>query len=446
MSSPLRIVIDCRQEHAADTYFAMGATRIVDSPAGAYREAEAKPLARFGYRFQIRHLGRPHAAIIRYPDDKRRFMVINDGTCYDLSTGVTTGHAYPVSGTMCELRQVFWPRWRDCSICFMTWGHGEPAAVASIEIEELEDGLPPLALPAGGAAPGRELGIQYEDPCGTGASEGASDKATWVERVIAYQKHSGQSLLVYPLVWYHGPQVPSCEPSGYFDWMAAPDRKLYQRWTATPPDWLSPMLKRFAEEGLQLVASMTLLRLGSLMQKMNTDLPAIQAGADTINSMLWCDQVQAGTMDWTTIYNANNFKGLLERREPVYEEVKGYPWMYGEKKPCDVETPYHPDPIFNPVHPNVQRAVLDFIKDFAERYAGFTAFKGVSLNLWAPTIGWFGSLHTGYDDCTCRLFEKETGIRLPVAAQDPHRFSKRYEFLTFACRPRLDRLALPEGA
>ena len=438
MSSLLRIVIDCRQEQPAASYFAMGETRVVDSPAGTYREAEAKPLARFGYRFQIRHVGRPHVAIIRYPDDKRRFMIIGDGTCYDLSTGVTTGHAYPISGQMCELRQLFWPRWQDCSLCFMTWGHGEPAAVAGIEIQELPgDALAPLPLSAAaaGAGPGRELGVQYEDPCGTAASEGALDKATWVERVITYLKHSGQGLFMYPLVWYHGPQVPSCEPASYFDWMAGPGRKLYQRWTTQPPDWAAAMLQRFDEEGLDFIASMTLLRLGGLMQKMNTDLAAIQAGADTPNNLLWNDQVQAGTMDWTTLYNVNNFQGVLERREPVYAEVKGYPWAYGEKKPCDLETPYHPGPVFNPLHPEVQQAVIGFIRDFAGRYARFRSFKGVSLNLWAPTLVWFGSLHAGYDDITCRLFEQETGIRIPVGPTDPQRFSKRYEFLTFHCRP-----------
>ena len=90
----------------------------------------ASPLSRFGYRFQIEHIGRPHVAVIRYPDDKRRYMCIMDGTCYDLTTGVFTGWAQPLSGTMLELRQVFWPRWKDCSIVLMTWGEGEPAAAA----------------------------------------------------------------------------------------------------------------------------------------------------------------------------------------------------------------------------------------------------------------------------------------------------------------------------
>ncbi len=148
--------------------------KVVESPLGSYREAQGvPPSARFGYRFSIENIGKPHVAVIRYPDDKRRYMCINDGTCYDLTTGVFTGWAQPLSNTMLELRQVFWPRWNDGSMVFMTWGAGEPAAVASIDIYELAD-LPPLNVPSDpGDGTRRELGIQYEDPCGTGASEGA---------------------------------------------------------------------------------------------------------------------------------------------------------------------------------------------------------------------------------------------------------------------------------
>ncbi len=51
------------------------------------------------------------------------------------------------------------------------------------------------------------------------------------------------------------------------------------------------------------------------------------------------------------------------------------------------------------------------------------------------TLIWFGSLHAGYDDYTAALFEKETGISTGIKPDDPNRFSKRYEFLTFKCRP-----------
>ena len=430
------ISIDCTQDYPADQFFSTGDTAVVDGPAGRYREAAGKPLSRFGYRFQIKNIGRPHLAVIRYPDDKQRFMCVMDSTTYDLSTGITSGFAYPVSGEMREIRNVFWPRWEDCTLVFMTWGHGEPAAVSNIEIYELDD-LPALELSAATAGgPRRELGIQYEDPCGTGAAEGAMSKKEWVERVISYARHSGQKLFTYPLAWYHGPQWPSeCEPADAFDVVVAPDRKQYVRWTSRPPEWVVPMLNRFDAEGLEFVASLTLLRLGSLMKKMNTDLAAIQAGADTINSMLWNDQVQAGTMDWTPVYNVINYPMMVAAEAENMEPKSGAELAYGEKRRGDVEVPYHVGTIFNPLHPEVRQAVRAVVRELGNKYGPYKAFKGISINLWAPTIVWFGSLHSGYDDYTANLFEKETGIKVPVEAKDPKRFSKRYEFLCFHCRP-----------
>ena len=376
--------IDCTQDYPPERYFALGEAKVVESPIGSYREAQGDPpSARFGYRFPIENVGRPHVAVIRYPDDKRRFMCINDGTCYDLTTGVFTGWAQPISNTMLELRQVFWPRWNDCSIVFMTWGAGEPAAVADIQIYELQD-LPSLDVP-GDPRDGtrRELGIQYEDPCGTGASEGAFSSDEWIDRVTQYARHSGQSLLIYPIAWYHGPLFPSeREPSGAFDAVVARDRKQYVRWTTTPTDWYAKMLERFGKEGLEFQGAMTLMRLGSLLEKMNINLEAIKGGADTFNNMLWNNCVQSSTNDWTPIYNARNYKTLTEdnkAKKPLE------PWSQSPSRLAygEVGNPGHAAPMFNPLHPTVQEAIVGFVREIGQRYGKYPAFKGVAFNMLA---------------------------------------------------------------
>lgn len=420
--------IDCTREYSPQEYFAYGEVGVVDGPAGRYREAAGKQFSRFGYRFRVRNMGRPHVMIIRYPDDKRRFMFAIDGTCYDLSTAIVTGFAHPLSGQMLELKNVFWPRWEDCSITFMTWGHSEPAAAASFEVYELDD-LAPLEIPGDpGDSSRRELGVQYEDPCGTGASEGAMNMDQWTDHIVAYMRHSGQKLLGYPICWYHGPQYPSeREPADAFGTIVARDRRQYATWTTQPPEWVTPILDRFAQEGLEFQALLTLLRLGSLMRKMNTDLDAIKGGAETINNMLWNDQVQAGTMDWTPTYNARNYEKLLDYHEQCKDKAS-FPWAYGEKR-----GPYHAGPIFNPLHPVVQEAIVGFVQEIAERYGTHPAFNGIAFTMWAPSMLWFGSIHSGYDDYTVGLFERETGIKVPVDKTAADRFSRRYEFLTFAC-------------
>jgi hypothetical protein len=427
--------IDCTQDFPVDRFFAHGDTLILDTPLGRYREAEGKPLSRFGYRFSIEHVGAPHVAVIHYPDDKRRFMCIMDGTGYDLTTGVFTGWAQPLSGTMLELRQIFWPRWQDCSIVFTTWGEGEPAAAASIEIYELP-ALPPLEV-AGDPLDGtrREIGIQYEDPCGTGASEGARNREEWIDHVVQYMRHSGQSLLAYPMVWYEGPQFPSGgQPSDGFDVVVAPDRKQYARWTTHPEDWYAKLLERFEKEGLAFQGALTLMRLGRLLDTMNIDMESIKAGADTYNNVLWNNHVQASTNDWTPFYNAVNYFKVAENlkgKAPAEPSSVLPQYAYRETR----DSANHTGPIFNPLHPVVQQAILLLVQEIGARYAKYRSFKGISFNMFAACMPWFGSIHFGYDDFSIGQFEKDTGIAVPVDPKAPDRFSRRYEYLMYVCKP-----------
>lgn len=425
---------DGTKDYPPEIYFALREARVTESPIGRYREADTTAQSRFGYRFAIKNVGRPHIAVIRYPDDKRRFMSVTDGTSYDLSTGVFTGPGLPLSGEMLEIRQVFWPRWKDCSIVFTTLADGEPAAVATLAIYELADlsSWPVSGDPGDGSR--RELGIQYEDPCGSAASEGAVTFEEWLARMIAYARHSGQKSLAYPIIWYHGPVFPSQrEPAHYLDIAVSPkDRTQFIRWTTHPADWVARLLERFWEEKLEFRGTVTLMRLGSLMERMNIDLKSIQAGADTINNMLSNDEVQAGTNDWTREYNVQNFPRLVAYREETGTGIGGktddqFPWVYGEKKAGLDRW----GPIFNPLHPVVQAAVLGIVQEIADRYGSFAAFKGLSFHMMFPSaILWFGSLKAGYDDYTVGLFAKETGIAVPVDGTAPDRFSQRHAFLT----------------
>ncbi|MBI5684979.1 MAG: family 10 glycosylhydrolase [Verrucomicrobia bacterium] len=436
--------IDCTKDYGPDAYFGYGDVRVTQSAAGKYREAGPVPESRFGYRFAIAHVGRPHLAVIRYPDDKNRCMAIMDGSSYDLSVGACTGTSkpggnvysvdQPISGRMLELRQVFWPRWRDFSIVFGNTKKDEPAAAASVAIYELED-LPALAVP-GDPQDGsrRALGIQFEDPCGAAAELGATDRREWIERLITYARYSGQNSLSYPIVWYHGPLYPSQrEPVNYIGMTSSKvDRQLIGHWTMQPEDWLTELLKRFGEEHMQFRAVLPVLRLGSLMEKMNIDLASIKAGKDTINNMTFKDQVQMGTYDWTLPYNLRNFQKLVEAGGNRSGSPT-FPWAYGERSSG-------PDgfrgPIFNPLHPTVQDAMLGLVQEVVDRYGRYPAFKGIDFWFNASTTLWFVSLRSGYDDYTVGLFQKETGIVVPVDAKASDRFSRRYAFLTGEVKPK----------
>ena len=87
---------------------------------------------------------------------------------------------------------------------------------------------------------------------------------------------------------------------------------------------------------------------------------------------------------------------------------------------------------FNPLHPAVQDWVADVIGELAARYRDSPALKGIALRLMAwQFASWqtFPSIHYGYEDYTVQLFERETGIKVPVAFDAADRFEQRYRWL-----------------
>ena len=437
--------VDCADTPVPDRYFECGKVSVAESSAGRYRETEPTEESRFGYRFDVERPGTPHLAVVRYPDDKNRCMAISDGTCYDLSVGVFTGTAkisnhgrnysglaQPISGEMLEVRQIFWPRWKECSIVLSNTTAGQPSACGSIEIYEL-DALPAAVIPANNEkSPRRILGVSYEDPCSHGADLGAVEYGEWLDRAVAFMKFSGFKRLTYPILWYAGPLYPSpTEPANYFDWsVSSPvDRSLYIRWTTEPEDWVDRLLTRFDAEKMEFVAQACYIRLGSLLEKMNTDADAVAAGADTINNIRGDGTIQTGAWDWTGEYNVRNF----ERQCQAREEGKGWtdvPLQYGEQaRPAPGKTGGS-GPIFNPLHPTVQAAVLRSVGEIAQRYGRHPSFKGLNIFCYGSSFIGFSSIQFGYDDYTVGLYEKETGIKIPAEPKSPDRFVKRYEFLT----------------
>ena len=240
--------------------------------------------------------------------------------------------------------------------------------------------------PPAADTPRREFGIQYEDPCGTGSSEGAMDRDTWSRRVIDYARHTGQNLLAYPLAWYHGPQYPSdVEPSQDFDTVVAPDRRQYVRWTSQPADWVTPLLDRLHEAGMEFQGNLTLLRLGSLMQQMNIDQEAVEGGAETINNVRahrrrsgrnhgLDDDLQRAELPC----GARQRQALRRRRGGLGPTASARgrgtspaPSSTHCTRPCKKQS-------------------SGSWGEIAGKYGHHPAFSGVGINMWAPTITWFG--------------------------------------------------------
>ncbi len=414
---------DCTAPLTGEDVFEVGDSRIVTTAAGTYRENAAQDNSRFGYRFTLRTIDKPHLIELVYPDDRPRSICVQDGTSYDLTMGLITGYDCPLTGTMQKAYNVFWPRALDQSILVASLSGEEPAAAASIAVYELEE-LPVSDIPS---IPGtRTIGIQYEDPCNIGGSEGAVETGVWVERHIQFMRSAGQNRLVYPVNWYHGPIIPvKSQPAQRGNVVVHPyERRKYCRSAAEFPDWLDTLLTAFDKEGFHFTGSLTLLRLGNLLKGMNIDEESIASGADTYNNVLYNGMVQSSTNDWTRFFNPVTYPEAVTLGCPWSGGQEAH-YAYGERLPAtDVRVP-----MFNPLHPEVQKQVLEYFEEIVSRYAHHPSFEGLSVNFWHATILWFGNLLTGYDDTCAAQFSADTGITLPVDASDPNRFAKRYAWL-----------------
>ena len=389
--------IDCVAETSPERYCATEAgSHVVDSPLGRYREGIGRQRDRFAFRFRVDHPGKPHTLEVEYPDDKKRAMAIMNGETFDLSCGVLTGGEWRVTNQFHTQRITFWPRKEDNAVMFMDWANSMPSAVRKVTVYEAEGPLPSQKINEPPGIRKRRIGHQWEDPS-VKISYGAYSipEATLAkentiygayERMARYLSFTGQNTYKYPISWYFGPHYPS--------WLEQPHRM-----GASPdPDWVHVMLHFFEEQGVQYVPTMMLLRFSSLMDEMNIDIEAIRAGADTLNMITADGQVRCSTNDWTG------------RSDP-----KG-PRMA-------------PGPIFNPLHPEVQRCVLAVVQEIADRYGDSPAFGGLSNNFWVTSMLWFHSLRNGYGDVETHMFQRDTSVTIPVDSKDPERFQKRYAWL-----------------
>jgi len=416
MADKIILKINCTEKN--DNYFEYNQTQIINTDFCIYREASSKPLSRFGYRFPVENPEKLHKLTVYYPDDKCRYMCIMNGTTYDSTTGIFTGVTNKITNTIKIAVLYFYPRFYDNSLVFMSWGDKEPAAISSFIVEEVIE-IPEVEI----TNKNRSFGIQYEDPCNVASSEGTFSRSEWAKHVAAHVKMCGMNQFTYPIVWYHGPFYPSnIEKTHYFETLCTQDRNQYIRYTGKPYDWVAELIEELDKVGANFQGSLTLLRLSSLMEKLDDE---------TILNALYNDYYQKGTNDWTPVYNIDNYPKILEMAKDTGIE----PGEFKEFADKETRSPnYSAGPIFNPLHPTVQKAILNLVEEIVDKYSKYPNFTGISFNMWHSAFLWFSSIHSGYDDYSISLFEKETGIKVPVDIDDENRFSQRYDYLTYKCK------------
>ena len=92
-------------------------------------------------------------------------------------------------------------------------------------------------------------------------------------------------------------------------------------------------------------------------------------------------------------------------------------------------------PNFCFLHPDVQRAIEDFVDGLVDQGAAHPSFKGVCLHLTMHCLLWWGDLRSGYNDYVIDAFERDTGVRVP-RVDGPLRGKAHAEWILAHCRDR----------
>lgn len=373
--------VDAMKE-GPEVFSQVGETRIGE--AGGWKYLETAPVMgdRFAVRLNFPEVGKPYILELVFPDDKCRSADIivqaskfirND---YDLQVGYVTGDEYPTGHPKMVFRRcLYYPREKDSTLIVMN-ARNMPAgaALSEIRIYALDSPLPQARVTPAEPVNGwtRPVGIYFEDPAvgydfGNFGYENANFE-TMLDRLCAYMKYSGQNMFSYPFVWYDGMIGEKYNPREH------------------PPRCAEAFAKKFDREGLEFMA--------------------------TINQNNITFPVPAFTR--SDIHNGRLGDSIFT----IHSTGTPHPGGWHDSPP-----------IFNILHPDVQKMVLQEVDELLDLCADHPSFKGIVLHLPMHSLNSLGDIRTGYNDYMIRDFEKETGILVDVDKTDPMRGKLFYEWL-----------------
>ena len=449
--------VDCTESAGGPHLFREGGeSEIVETPDGAYRQtgpkgcrdtfykavgkdgewekAERGKQGRgmwrrdfdwFGYTLHVEHPGKTHLLVCRIPNDVRRLthvFAFDRRTGRSNAWGLDTGDA-PAAGAWSEMRIPVWPNTNVIDVMVVNTdgvrnSHAphpnRRGAVASFELLEYPDGLPPLPAPDCGwngrmfgwdgeqidLGPNERAMPRLSDAAAAscwqpdtarkdrGPAYGWDDFASAWERTFELEAWRGGNILLYPvfsygMVSFQGPAqkiIPPANDRYAVDRVGAGNADPFDR------DVFALMLQRAQKHGVQLVADF-------MVQRTYADVAAAWArrfGMDGATNGFYLSK----TSDGTPFRSPSIYAGLP-----------------------------------NPAHPVARAAQIEFCREFGRRYGRYTSFAGIHHRFWTGWAGsfepWFLDADTGFDDFTVGEFSKATGIALSSVGTNETAFSER---------------------
>lgn len=403
LGKQLLATIDCATQ--APDYVSADETRVVKANFGAYRESGPKGRVEdleqadwFAYKLNLPEIQQPYLVEVDYPDDDQRAFLISlveeAINPYAPTLGVASGGEFSLSRQMQTHQLVFYPRQKDPRLFFQTWYRGQRAAAASIRVYRLTAPFP--VLPTVRQA-SRQFGFCQEEPQRFASYFGALPTGNqWstlmpaANRLGQWGNYLGANLWHPTISVYQSMMWPSRVMPGY----GPSDSDGYG--LLGPPTGKEPLMKDLVRLMLLVSEKYGLKFVGEL----HTPVNAVLARA--------LDKQFGGT-------------GSIEDDGPQK------PWLIVSKEGKIGSCPH-----YNPLYPGVQDWVASVLAELAQRYKDSPAFAGVALRFMGWQFSsWQGlpSINWGYEDWTIAQFEQETGVKVPVANDDPQRYGKRYAWL-----------------
>ena len=382
-------------------------TKVVETPLGRFRQMRSGPRHHFmSFRYQIERPGRPHLAISEYPDDTQRLqeMRLTEPSILGYDTAGMTelgndtaalGIANPLTHELRHLHVVFFPNHKIGAVSIV----GAGTRVGKIRIYEILNDIPMRKIED---APGQpkwfgqvpERGpYQVMQSCFTSPiapvirkslilSDTPNFYRNWMVTYINLVKRlrfAGENTYFMGQYMY----ISASYPSRY-----SYNVNFTGKYSGSLRDSGALMAKMFEENGLGFFSGLEMAGLAAVTA----------TGTD--------DQIAQGQPTFSQVDKDGHQHIFLRRRYP-------YP---------------------NWIHPEVRKHFETVIDELIALYGNQKGWQGIVLQAneslgpsWICRGGdpYFAS----YDDYTVSLFEKETGVRIPVKDADFRRFRKRYEWL-----------------
>ena len=436
--------VDCTREADPEHHFRdNGTSRVIEGPSGRYRVTGRfygpmrdyalvkgkwriaregdKVRARFhvhdwfAYTLRVKHPGRTHVVVAHIPTDARRLVQVQG---FDHVTGNYNGALLdcgdnPASEKFAKLAFLMWPNTTAIDVATMCVDHprmrkSTQGAIARIELYELSNGLAPLARAARGWSGGKEFGWQGE------------------------QVNLGIEQRTMPPLWAGNELIPGAVPR--FDWHGG-----YHDWKALCLAW-----QRFGELArwrgdnflswpVYTYGTATLPPTNRLPRYRDVYGGGYKARAvdrlprDILKMMLLVCRKYGVTLIADFMHQRITAAHILTAERAGTPSDDGL-WV------SDIQGKRvnYPAAILNPAHPLVRRYLVALVGEVAERYGRYAAFGGIRIRQgpwWGNDASCYPSIDHGNDDFTIGLFEKETGVRVPVTEKGMKRFAMRRDWL-----------------